>query len=71
MQFIYYVIIVYVIGFFAFFSRNAICTCGEHFSFLGFLQSFVWFIIYPYRAFKYIIFDYKYLSSHKHKGKGK
>ena len=42
-------LITYIIGFLLFFSRNAICTCGEHFYFWGFIQSFFWPIVVPYR----------------------
>lgn len=50
-----FLISIYILGFLGFFIRNALCRCGEHFFFLGFLQSFVWFIISPYRIIKDLI----------------
>ena len=51
------VLVIYVIGFMSFFMSNAVCSCGEHFFFIGFLQSFVWFIVTPYRTIKEMIFE--------------
>lgn len=45
-------IIIYCIGFLCFFMKNAICSCQEHFFFFGFVQSFFWFIVTPYRIIR-------------------
>ena len=50
-------IFIYILGFLTFFVRNAMCRCGEHFFFWGFIQSFFWFIIIPYRIIKDLFED--------------
>ena len=50
--FIFILSFLWLAGFLHNLFRRAICTCGEHFFFWGFIESIFWFIVIPFECIK-------------------